>query len=287
MRYLLSFIFSISAALGFAQFEQIEHSTRLMTFNIKYDDPNDGEHAWAKRRDFVVEVIRYHRAEIIGVQDALYHQVKELEYYFPKFKRSGSSSNNGKMDGEFCSIFYDSTKYKLLDEGTFWLSETPDSVGSKGWDAALPRIASWVKLKDISRKQIFYVFNAHLDHQGAISRIESARLITSKISEYAKDAPAILMGDFNSFDTAAAYQHITYWDEKDRLEDCIKLPIYGHHGPTCTYIGFDAVFNSGNRIDFIFVKNKIQVLHHVIIDDNWDGFYPSDHLPVLVELIIG
>ncbi len=277
-------LFLFISSITNAQTMEFKHSFRVMSFNIRYDNPHDGEHAWPNRREKVVSVIRYHKSELFGVQEALKHQVHELQYYFPKYKWFGVGRDNGNDQGEYAAIFYDSTRFEFIDGGNFWLSDTPDIIGSKGWDAALPRIATWVKLKDLETKTEFYFFNTHFDHQGTIARIESAKLITRKISEIAGDNPVILGGDFNSFDYAGPYQQIVFWDNPDRLEDCYKLATYGHLGPTTTYISFEPQFEEGHRIDFLFVKGKVRVLHHVIIADHWDGFYPSDHLPILAEI---
>jgi endonuclease/exonuclease/phosphatase family metal-dependent hydrolase len=291
MNRIFAIILTLLTTVSFAQnrFPKIpgaENSSRIMSFNIRYDNPNDGNHSWAKRRDKVVDVIRFHKVEIIGIQEALYHQVRELEYYFPDFAWYGVGRDDGKEKGEFSCIFYDTTRYSLIEGSTFWLSETPEKIGSIGWDAALPRICTWVKLEDNKTQKSFYIFNCHLDHQGAVSRMKSANLIVKKVTEIAKEEPVVLMGDFNSYENAAAYQQITYWEEPDRMEDAIKLSIHGHHGPTCTFIGFDVNFDPRHRIDYIFIKNAVRVLHHAIIEDHWNGFYPSDHLPVLAEIII-
>ena len=167
---------------------------RVMTYNIRYDNPADSLDNWAYRKDFVASMIRYHDPDIVGIQEGLMHQVDTLAALLPEYRWSGKGRDDGLNAGKFAAIFYRSDRYKLLAENTFWLSPTPDTP-SKGWDAALNRIATWVKLKDLRSDRTLFVFNTHFDHQGITAREESARLLIREIRRIAGKEPVIVTGE--------------------------------------------------------------------------------------------
>ena len=139
---------------------------RVMTYNIRLDTPRDGINQWRLRKDRVADLIRYHRADLLGVQEALPNQMVDLKTALPGFNWYGAGRDDGKEQGEFSAIFYRSDRFQLLDKGTFWLSEAPETPGSKGWDADVTRVCSWVKLRDRWTFQTLYHFNTHFDHVG-------------------------------------------------------------------------------------------------------------------------
>ncbi len=260
---------------------------RVMTFNIRYDNPDDGENSWNDRKEIAYNVIHYHQPAIFGLQEALYSQVKDMENEFQGFARIGVGRDDGENKGEFCPLFYDTTQFSLRKSGTFWLSETPETPGKTGWDAACPRIVTWGYFYDYASQKSFYVFNTHLDHQGTIARLKSTELIIRKIKEMTNEKswiPVILMGDFNSLRKSGPYQQLTYWDNPVKLHDAVSDSSARIMGPDYTYIGFDKNFREGLVIDYIFVNEMVDVHHHQIIDDHQQGKYPSDHLPVIGEI---
>jgi endonuclease/exonuclease/phosphatase family metal-dependent hydrolase len=178
--------------------------------------------------------------------------------------------------------------FDLLADSTFWLSTTP-SRPSKGWDAALPRIATWAHFRIKESGQTFYVFNTHFDHMGEIARKESARLLLSQIPRIARHEPSVLTGDFNSTEQDSAYKILLQpFSGAPVLNDSYKISRLPHFGVTPTFFGFDArTRDPGERIDFVFVSNKVDVLRHGTLSDFQDGRFPSDHLPVFVELKLG
>lgn len=154
---------------------------QLMTYNIRYDNPNDGPNAWPNRKDYVTSQLAFYEPDVFGIQEALHHQVEQISNALPQYNHVGIARDGEKL-GEASPIFYKISRFELVQQNTFWLSETPNKI-SKGWDAALNRICTYVLLKDKKSKQKFWVFNTHLDHMGELARTNSIQLILSKISQ--------------------------------------------------------------------------------------------------------
>ena len=254
---------------------------RVASFNIRYHNPNDGEHAWPNRVDRVASTILFNQADLIGMQEALKDQVMDLEHALPGYSWVGVGRDDGKEEGEYAPIFYKTTRFELLDSGTFWLSQTPDVPGSKDWDAALTRIATWARFKEQATSKEFFLFNTHFDHRGAVAREKSAALIANQVVRLSGSTPAIVTGDFNFVETTPGYAVLT-----ESLRDAMYHTEQPHHGPTGTFSGFEVGSDLKNRIDYIFVTEQIDVLQHAILSDNWNGAYASDHLPVLATVRI-
>jgi endonuclease/exonuclease/phosphatase family metal-dependent hydrolase len=152
------------------------HYLRVMTFNIRYDEPRDKENAWPNRKELVASMIRFHHADLVGLQEALKRQLDDLEKLLPEYAWVGVGRGDGKTEGEYSAILYRKIRFTYLASSTFWLSETPD-VASMGWDAAYPRIVTWVKLKDNRTSKTFFHFNTHFDNRGVLAREESSKLL--------------------------------------------------------------------------------------------------------------
>jgi endonuclease/exonuclease/phosphatase family metal-dependent hydrolase len=277
---------------------------RVMTFNIRFDNPKDGPDGWLHRKDKVASMVKLYAADIVGMQEALRTQIDDLAQRLPQYEWIGVGRQDGKDKGEFTPIFYNRDRVELLDKSTFWLSDTPDSAGSRAWDAALPRIVTWAKFKEKPRGTEFYLFNTHFDHLGATARFQSAKLLRSKVAAVAAEQPAIVIGDFNCQSNSPPYQwlignesppetdpnsaEVTTGEKaasQEALADAMNRTRSGHHGPTTTWNGFKALV-PGRKIDHIFVRGPITVEQHAILADHWDGRFPSDHLPVLVDVVL-
>lgn len=254
---------------------------RVMTFNIRYNTPSDGDNAWPNRKDRVAALIRFYSPDILGVQEALKGQMEDLAERLPEYAWIGVGRDDGKDAGEFSGIFYRTDRIELKENDTFWLSETPEVTGSKGWDAALPRIVTWAQFSDKKTGKEFYHFNTHFDHRGERAREESAALLVSRIQPVAGNLPAIVTGDFNFEPTAAPYKTMT-----DNLLDTYTLAGENHYGPEWTFSGFAVTDAEGPRIDYIYVREGISVFRHATLTDQWRGAYPSDHHPVLADLLL-
>lgn len=264
---------------------QLDYPFRLVSYNIRFDNPNDGDNVWANRKAKVANLLRFHKAEIFGLQEALINQIEDLEKEFPGFEYFGVGRNDGKTGGEFCPVFYNAARFKVLESGTFWLSETPEKPGSTGWFATLPRIATWIKFRDKSSGQEFFVFNTHLDHASESARDNGSKLIMDRITAMNDGLPVILCGDFNTKPGTTPYNNIIDGSNGHlQMFDSKAASKYPPIGPTFTFVGWDFIGVPGRTIDYIFVNGQVEVIQHTVICDNTDGVYPSDHLPVLIEL---
>lgn len=261
---------------------------RVMSFNIRYDNPDDGPDAWPNRKEFVASTILFHKSDIVGIQEGLIHQLNELDGYLEGFDRVGVGRDDGEEAGEFSAIYYRTDRFEPIKTETFWLSETPDVAGSKSWDAAITRIVTWVYFKDKVNNTNFYAFNTHFDHRGSEARANSAKLIVQKIEEIAGNEPVVLTGDFNTTDDREPYSILTE-TERDGSDLVLYDGFYhsenGHHGPASTSNGFEEI-RPGRRIDYIFVNDSFNVMYHGSLTDVKEGHFPSDHLPVLAEIVL-
>jgi endonuclease/exonuclease/phosphatase family metal-dependent hydrolase len=254
------------------------NSFNIMTYNIRMNTPADGVNAWPLRKDKVAGLIKFHQADIFGVQEALLIQMNDLKNNLPEFDAFGVGRDDGKEAGEFMTIFYRKSRFEKLDAGTFWLSQTPEKPGL-GWDAQCNRTCTWIKFKDKSSRKTFYVFNTHFDHMGKVARVESAKLILKRLAEINKEnLPMMLTGDFNSTKDATPIQTIL-----TGLNDSRDKSISAPYGPVGTSGGFD-VKVMPRIIDYIFINGKVTVIRHGVLSDSFGLFYPSDHLPVLAEV---
>ncbi len=258
-------------------------SFQVMSFNIRYNNPGDGENAWPERKDIAAGMIQFHKADIIGMQEALAGQLTDLDRQLPGYLRCGVGRDDGKEAGEFMAVYYSGDRFSLLQNKTFWLSETPDKV-SRGWDAACFRTVTVCKFKDKRTGRIFFLFNTHFDHQGQEARRESAFLLLKLVEEQGDGFPVLVTGDFNAEPDSEPIDIIT-GDGENTLKDARLMSRQAHHGPTGTWTGFKEI-QAEHQIDYIFVKNAVQVLRHGFLSDTFDGRFPSDHLPVLAEVMI-
>lgn len=268
-------------AVGLIAQEPIE----IISYNIRMNTSGDGEHAWPHRKADVVNLLRFHRADIFCVQEALPDQMDDLAMAFPDFHYEGIGRDDGKREGEFSAVFYNRERFKKLDGGTFWLSESPDEC-SFGWDAVCRRVCSWVELEDWESGQSMHVFNTHFDHKGVEARKNSALLILKKISEIARDGESgktgtvVLCGDFNLPPDSEPIQII-----QKELRDAFQVTELPPHGSVATYHGFTYDNLPQKRIDYVFVSENLKVSRYAALTDSRDRSFFSDHLPVLVTLI--
>ncbi|HEX5024504.1 MAG TPA: endonuclease/exonuclease/phosphatase family protein [Agriterribacter sp.] len=252
----------------------------IATYNIRYNNPDDGLDAWSNRKENVKALIRFHEFDIFGTQEGLIDQLNGISE-LSEYARTGHGRDDGKEAGEHSAIFYKKDRFTLLDSGDFWLSETPDKPG-KGWDATCcNRICSWGKFKDLATKKEFFFFCVHFDHQGVVARQESGKLMVKKIQEIAKGASAICVGDFNS--TPETSQILAM---QTILGDSYKVTETPAYGPVGTFNSFQFDAPMKNRIDYIFVSKGVKVLKYGVLTDAKDQHYPSDHQPVMIKAVI-
>ncbi len=276
------FAFVILTAVGQ---EALAQSLNAMTWNIRYNNPDDGVNAWPNRKDWVAEIIIKNKVDIAGFQEVLVGQLEDLKVRLPEMDVYGVGRDDGQNAGEFTPIFFRKDRFELVEKSTFWLSPTPDKTASKGWDAALPRIASWVKLKDRQTGGSFYVMNTHFDHRGTQAREESATLLLKHLQDKFVDHPVILTGDLNTTPDSSPYNTLI---GKGTQTSPVYLDAYEHsaqkpEGPESTWNGFEAIVPH-RRIDFVFTTKSVRIERFQTLDDQRESRFPSDHLPVVAEL---
>ncbi len=256
---------------------------QVMSFNIRYDNAADSLNAWLHRKDKVTSQVLFQEVHILGIQEALHHQMEDLRNGLPAYKGLGSGRDGGQQ-AEYSALFYDTTRLQLLASNTLWLSPTPHVVASKGWDAALTRVLTWGKFRDRLTRQVFFAFNTHFDHVGQVARRESALLVLKTIQEIAGDQPAILTGDFNAHPADEPIQIITDKSRRNHLTNSQDLSSTPHFGPTGTFNGFTSKELADTPIDFIFLKGGWKVRRHATLSPTWQGRFASDHFAVLTTL---
>ena len=255
-----------------------------MSFNVRLNIESDSLDAWPHRREAVAGLIRFYDPDVIGLQEPQRNQLDDLARALPGYTWFGEPRADGGPRDEFSAVFYRPARLELLDQDTFWLSETPAEPGSIGWDAAYPRIVTWGQFRDRDTGDTLFVFNTHFDHEGETARAESARLLRHWVGEVA-GSPVVVTGDFNTTPDTEPYRILTA-DGESQLVDSREVTAEPPYGPDATWNGFDAIV-PGHRIDFVFVGEGVRVLEHGILAETRDGVrFPSDHLPVLVELVI-
>lgn len=248
------------------------------TFNIRLINQGDTDNGlgWDIRKDRVAQFVLDADLDIVGMQEVLHPALLDLEECLLEYDHIGVGRDDGKEAGEYSCIWFKRNKYDVLDSGNFWLSETPDVPGVKGWDAACVRIATWGKLKDKKSGKVFMCVNTHFDHVGEVARRESALLIIRKIKEIVGNNPAIVTGDFNVNASSDAYKTIT--TNEFVLKDAY-LECEDRDGVDYTWQNFSRLpMEEREKIDFIFVTPSISV-KHVYIQEDYHEIPISDHNP--------
>lgn len=277
---LFSFILLGYMLMSQTTFAQKDESMIVATYNLRYDNKNDGLNAWPNRKENVKALIKFHEFDLFGTQEGLRNQLNDIAE-LKEFAFLGAGRDDGKEAGEHSAIFYKKDRFNVLQSGNFWLSETPDKPG-KGWDATCcNRICSWAKFSDRRTKKNFYFFSVHFDHQGVEARRQSGKLMVAKIKEIAKNEPVILVGDFNS--TPETEQMQTIGALLSDTRTITDTPPYGPEG-TFNSFKFDALMDK--RIDYIFVGKAFDVRKYGVLTDAKEQRYPSDHQPVMVKLVM-
>ncbi len=291
LRLAFRFLPVLFFALSGPHFSFSQDSTlRVMTYNIRLPVPEDGINYWGNRHTLVVSLLAYHKPDLVGLQEPFRRQINDIVAELPEYGWYGvcrtDGTTNPNPDGEFSAILYRKDRFRLIDGGTFWLSKTPDAIGSVGWDAALPRIVTWAQFTDMRTGKDLFHFNTHFDHIGVQARAESARLLLDNIDRIAGNAPVVVTGDLNCLNTDTPYRTLINPEDPVSLRDGMVISKMRHYGPRATFSPTFQIsgLEEGRRIDYIFIKNKVTVLTHAILSDNWYGKLASDHLPVLAQV---
>jgi len=281
MKSLLMLCLSLLAASAVAD----DAVLRVMSFNIRYGSAPDGKNHWEKRQTLAVETIRRFDPDLLGTQETEDAQGAYLSAQLPGYTRFGVCRDDGKTKGESATLYFKTDRFEKLAGGNFWLSETPDIPGQKGWDAAYPRLVTWVKLRDrqATGQTVMWV-NTHLDNSGQQARVESAKMIKHWLADHAKNLPVIVSADFNCTEDSLPYR-ILAGGEGDslKLSDTYRQVHPSRREDEATYHGFTGK-RQGSRIDWILCSPEFTPVAAQIDHTNKDGRYPSDHFPVTATL---
>ena len=254
---------------------------RLMSYNIRYASPGDGADVWANRVETVAATIA--KTDVCGLQEVTRPQLDDLRLRLPEYDWYGVGRDDGKDGGEFSPVFYKRERFERLEKGTFWLSSTPEKIGSKGWDAALPRVLSWVVLRDRTVDKTFWFGSTHFDHRGATARIESGKLIRSRSASVPKQIAAILAGDFNCLPDSEPYDAIVSGQSPAIIDARQSAASTAAGSPNSTWCGFKEIA-PGRIIDHIFVTGPVEVTEYAVWNPKTQSDrFGSDHLPVVIN----
>ena len=259
---------------------------RVMSLNVRLGVADDGENSWEHRKALLVRTVQDFDPDLLGTQETWPFQAEYLLEQLPGREYVGWPRQPGNdEDGEECGILFRSARFEKLDEGQLWLSETPDVAGSKSWDSSLPRVVTWVKLRDQTRPDgVLWFFNTHFDHRGAEARRQSARLLRKRLEEIASPAAWIVTGDFNCPEDSPPYRELV-GEAKGGLT---VVDSYRAVHPTRTDgEGTFSAFNgnrSGGRIDWVLHSPRFHTVSAAIDRTEENGRFPSDHYPVTAVL---
>jgi endonuclease/exonuclease/phosphatase family metal-dependent hydrolase len=269
----------LALALAFAAVLPAQ-SLRVMSFNLRYPNPNDGDNVWENRRELVVETIRRSDPDVFGTQEMFYSQGAYIAEHLPRYEWLGVS-RRGNHEDEHMGVFYKRGKLFPIESGSFWLSETPSVPGSMSWDVSLPRIVTWARFREASGRE-FWFYNTHFPHraeQDAAARLECAKVIAADIERRVPEgADVILTGDFNATADSDVHELLTRPLTDSRAAAGKKLGIEN------TWSGWTGE-REGRRIDWVLYRGALRPLLNETIEFHRGDRYPSDHYPVFVEFV--
>ncbi len=258
----------------------------VMTFNIRYDNPDDSLNNWKYRKENAANAIRFYDVDILGTQEVLHNQLVDLKNFLPGYEALGVGRKDGKEGGEYSALWFKKNRFSLIKSGYFWLSQTPNVPGSLGWDGACERIATWAILKDKRTSKSVFALNTHFDHVGKVARRESVKLILNNISKISKGLPVIVTGDFNAEPSSSVVKSLTDTNDAEHLTDSrTASPLI--YGPAWSFHDFGNIpLNERSLIDYIFVRNGVRVLKYGVLAEMNNSTFLSDHAPVLIRISI-
>jgi len=275
------FIFVAMLALGSGATADQPQTFKVMSYNLRYAAPL-GENSWPVRRPVLKQAIEKNDPDLIGTQEGLYHQLKNVADDLPAYAWIGLGREGGSR-GEFMAIFYKKDRFEPLEYDHYWLSDTPNVIGSTTWGNSVRRMVTWIKFHDRAAKRDFIHINTHFDHQVEKARQKSAELVADRTRKLGDRLPIILTGDFNSpaGESSVAYQTLTApglfvdsWSEAEKGSPR-TLSFNGFHFPAPV---------DGERIDWILLKGPIRAKKILIDEFAVEKQYPSDHFPVIATL---
>lgn len=289
-KILFTAILASMTILSYAQDKPVlDLNIRVATSNVRYCKANDGVNSWENRRDCLADALKSLNADVIGTQEAYDEQKRYLHKKLKGYNVVGVGREDGKKEGEHSAIFYNKKRFKALECGNFWLSETPD-VPSLGWDAACIRIATWAFLQEKSTGKKFFFVNTHLDHVGVQARREGVALLCRKAAEIGKGCPMVITGDFNIYKES---------DDIAYIKDLGLIHVYDIAAEKklqrVTWHGYDedmdahikqAGYPEPQIIDYIFINEGSCSYYEIMPPKSPEGVFLSDHSPVYADITL-
>lgn len=272
----LFFLLALTAAVSCNAPQELT----VMTLNMRYDNPEDGANNWRFRRERIAELIRSEAVDLLGTQEVLANQFDDLQALLPGYRAVGVGREDGARAGEFNAVFFRSDRFELLDSGVFWLSENPETPGSKGWDGACERLATWTVLRDKSGRGLLFI-NTHLDHIGEQARREGVALLLRRIETLRAGRPVILTGDFNAEPSSPVVARVVADSALRSAWDTAPI----RSGSAWSFSDFGQLPEEERPlIDYVFYGGGLEVVSCSILPDTLGGGYLSDHAPVEARL---
>ena len=274
----LFFLLALTAAVSCNAPQELT----VMTLNMRYDNPEDGANNWRFRRERIAGLIRSEAVDLLGTQEVLANQFDDLQALLPGYRAVGVGREDGARAGEFNAVFFRSDRFELLDSGVFWLSENPETPGSKGWDGACERLATWTVLRDKSGGELLFI-NTHLDHIGEQARREGVALLLRRIETLRAGRPGILTGDFNAEPSSPVVARVVADSALRSAWDTAPI----RSGSAWSFSDFGQIPEAERPLlDYIFVSGDIEAVRYEVLPDTFDGGYVSDHAPVMAVVKI-
>jgi len=273
-------IFTVMLVASGCSGKSKRQNIEVITLNVRLDTPVDSANAWPNRASYVFDYINGVKPDLLGMQEVLLHQYQELDSALTDYTSVGVGRSDGGKGGEMNPVFFKKERFDMVRTKTFWLSETPDSAGSKAWGAGLPRIVTWVELVDKRNHERLYFFNTHFAHDSDTARINSAKLLLMAVDSITGVTPFIVTGDFNMDENSEGYSILTGpYESVPLFVDTYTISQRAPQGLTYTFNGFR--YEPGDaRIDYVFVRNGMKVMEHETPELTDFDIFISDHWPV-------
>lgn len=286
MKNTIYVLLALIASTLFCACGEKEIKVNVMSFNIRMDNPEDSLNNWKYRKDVAAQIIKDQNIDIVGTQEVLHNQLQDLLERLPDYNYVGVGREDGKQKGEYAALFYKKERFEEEDSGTFWLSETPDVAGSKGWDGACERVASWAVLKDKETGKKIFAINTHLDHVGETARQKGVTLLIDRAKELSNGLPVIITGDFNAERESGVIKHALDPNNSMQLFDSYAIASTTDNAKW-TFHDFGKLPEEERPyIDYVFVNKSVIVDEYKVMDEKLNDIYLSDHCPIVAKLTI-
>ncbi len=255
-------------------------SLDVMTYNLRYAAAT-GANNWPTRRPVMRELLQQEKPDVFGTQEGVYPQLKDLASDLPEYQWIGLGRDGGSH-GEFMAVFYRRDRLEALEFDHFWLSDTPEVMGSTSWGNTNRRMVTWVRFEDRETKRIFHFWNTHFDHQIETARQKSAALVRERIGKVSESTPLVLVGDFNALSgKSRSYEMLV---QEGGLTDSWHAAASRSNEDANSFSNFRPLRRESQRIDWILLRGAAKVLHAGVVTTQSGDQWPSDHCPVTARI---